>query len=190
MQYLRLKFFHIIIISVFYLIFTPNYLLAEEVQTLYVATNINANTDEIEKMVKEGLPLKNEVLYTKVPRGIIVSIDERVFFNDNHSKIKASGAKILDAMSDILEKMDNNCVVEGHTTVNDYEKSHYHTNWELSIARAGNIVKYLVEYDKIPKERVFALGFGDFMPFHTNVSSCCSMDNRIDFVILEYEAKR
>ena len=44
---------------------------------------------------------------------------------------------------------------------------------------------------KVPFEKVFPMGFGELMPFKDNVSNNKKgFDNRVDFVIIEYEAKR
>ena len=58
------------------------------------------------------------------------------------------------------------------------------------MVRASNIAKYLF-YKNIPTEKIFDIGFGEKMPFHKNVApELKKLDDRIDFVIINYEAKR
>ena len=91
----------------------------------------------------------------------------------------------MDAISYLLLILPNYCVIENHTEEDDFTK-----NWELSISRASNIAEYMIKYRKVPIEKVFSLGFGETMPFRDNVAPKNGLNNRIDFVIIEYEARR
>ena len=136
------------------------------------------------------MPIKNGVIYTKVPRGLIVSIDEGVFFNLHEARIKESSLYILDTIAILLYKLPNYCVIENHTEEVG-ECGDYAENWELSIARAQNIAEYMSIAGNLPQEKVFSIGFGEFMPFKDNVSSTTKgFDNRVDFVLIEYDVKR
>lgn len=141
--------------------------------------------DKLEALFKSVVPLRCGIMYTKVPRGLIISIDEKCFFNKGEVRIKESSLDILDAISYLLAKLPNYCVIENHTEEDDFTK-----NWELSISRASNLAEYMIKYRKLPIEKVFSLGFGETMPFRDNVAPKNGLNNRIDFVIIEYEAKR
>ncbi len=168
------------------------------------------NTDKLETIFKTALPLKDGIIFTKVPRGLIVSIDERYFFSDGEARIKESSLCILDRIILLLHELSNYCVVENHTEDNNLSGTVYNDDCEISLARSTNIVQYMIKYGKIPPDRLFALGYGQYMPFRANVKSYDSskgtstgmaasenfrksssrMNKRIDFVILEYEARR
>ena len=117
-----------------------------------------------------------------------MSIDEEYFFSQGESKIKESSLCIIDTIVNLLHEMPNYCVVENHTEEN-YQNSILE-NWELSMNRSSNIVEYMIKCGKLPPSQLFSLGFGEFMPFKDNVSSNTGINNRMDFVILEYETKR
>lgn len=148
------------------------------------------NVEKLELIFKYFMPIKNGVIYTKVPRGLIVSIDEGVFFNSHEARIKESSLYILDTIAILLSKLPNYCVIENHTEEVG-ECGDYAENWELSIARAQNIAEYMSIAGNLPQEKVFSIGFGEFMPFKDNVSSTIKgFDNRVDFVLIEYDVKR
>lgn len=155
-----------------------------------IAVSYQPSVEKLETLFQAVLPKNKGVIYTKVPRGLIISIDERYFFNEGEARIKESSLCILDRIIYQLQTLPNLCVVEGHTGNNNFENSGYSADWELSISRSANIVDYMMKYGKLPKERLFALGYGEFMPFRDNVAPIEGNDFRIDFVILEYEAKR
>ena len=141
--------------------------------------------EKLESVFAQVMPKKCGIIYTKVPRGLIISIEERCFFNKGEVRIKESSLDILDTISAILAKLPNYCVIENHTEEDDFRK-----NWELSVTRASNLAEYMVKYRKLPIEKVFSLGFGDSMPFVDNVAPESYTNSRIDFVIIDYEAKR
>ena len=155
-----------------------------------VSVSYQPNVEKLEQIFKTALPVKDGVVYTKVPRGLIVSIDENYFFNDGEVKIKESSLCILDTIILLLHKLPNYCIVENHTEDSNLLNSKYEKTWEISITRADNIVQYMSDCGKLPANQLFALGFGEYMPFKDNVAPGNGMNNRIDFVIIEYEAKR
>jgi len=155
-----------------------------------IAVSYQPNVEKLETLFKSVLPENKGIIYTKVPRGLIISIDEKYFFNDGEARIKESSLCILDIIIANLRSLNNYCVVESHTENNNFENSDYNEDWEISVSRSANIVEYMMKYGKLPREQLFALGFGEFMPFRDNVSVVSDLDKRIDFVILEYEAKR
>ena len=133
-----------------------------------------SNVNQIEKQFQLALNNVENIVYTKVPRGLIISIDERYFFDCNEVLIKESSLPILNNISETLKKLPNFCVVENHTEA----KSNVE-NWELS-----------VKYGNLQSQRIFPLGFGEIMPFYKDVPNHNNMNNRIDFVIIEYEVMR
>ncbi len=147
--------------------------------------------DRMEALFKAALPLEEgRVIYTKVPRGLIVSIDEQLFFDRGAIKIKQNSLPILDAIISVFQTLDTYCIIEDHSDKDGVGDSEYQSNWELTIARSSNIVMYFIRCGNISPDKVFGFGFGEFMPFKDNVSENGNMDNRIDFVFIDYEAKR
>lgn len=161
-----------------------------DVKNIYIASSFRPNVDKLEQTFKARVNMDKGVIFTKVPRGLVISFDEKIFFNKGDARIKEHSLYILDVLAQGLKNIPNDCVVEDHTSEEVTSYSDYNTDWELSIARAGNITQYLINCGNIDSKRMFALGYGEFMPFKDNVSAQNGIDNRIDIVILEYEARR
>lgn len=156
-----------------------------------VSVSYQPAVERLEQIFKSYMPVKQGIIYTKVPRGLIISIDENQFFSTGDARLKESSLYILDTISFIVEKLKNDCVIESHTQQEIPQDRDYKEFWEISTARAQNIADYMVFCRKVPFEKVFPMGFGELMPFKDNVStSPKGFDNRVDFVIIEYEAKR
>ena len=149
-----------------------------------------AEMKRIEELFKTTVKPGGAMYFTYVPRGLIISIDENVFFNEAQEKIKKEGVCVLNEIGAVLAQTKKSCVIEGHTEDADPNLSSYKENWELSLARAHSITMYLMRYLKISPERLYCIGYGEFMPYVDSVSKDAKMNNRIDFVIIDYEAER
>lgn len=159
-------------------------------QNFYLSNVFDYHLHEIKNEFYNILPADDTIVYTEVPRGLILSIDEAEFFYSGSYGIKPSGARLLDRISFVLKNYDNKCVIESHTDEILPENSLYKHDWELSIARANAVADYLVKNGKIKTERIFPLGFGEMMPFRENVSQNGFSDRRVDFVIFDYDIRR
>ena len=143
-------------------------------------------TQKIETLFKNTLP--DDVIYTRVPRGLIISVKENVLFDECEPRLNLCACKFLDLFAELLKTIPNDCVIENHTNCDNIENNL--SNWELSSIRSSEISEYFLKHG-IDRDRVFDIGFGEKMPFYKNVSADnIELDNRIDFVIINYEAKR
>ena len=70
--------------------------------------------------------------------------------------------------------------VSGHTDNTRINTYQFQSNWELSTARASNVVRFLAEQGGIDAARVkmSAAGYGEFAPKSTNASDAGRADNR------------
>jgi Flagellar motor protein len=54
----------------------------------------------------------------------------------------------------------------------------YPTNWELSVARATSVVRFLAEKAKVPAQKLAASGCGEHQPIASNKTSAGRARNR------------
>lgn len=74
---------------------------------------------------------------------------------------------ILDKVAGILAPFDNPIHVEGFTDNLPISTDKYPTNWELSAARAGSVVRMLAA-GGVDASRLAAVGYGEFQPIADN----------------------
>lgn len=68
---------------------------------------------------------------------------------------------------------------------NPATQERFPTNWELSTARATNVVRFLQESGNIPGERLVAMGFAQYRPAASNASASGRQQNRrIELVLI------
>jgi chemotaxis protein MotB len=67
--------------------------------------------------------------------------------------------------------------VDGHTDKRPIQSAQFHSNWDLSSARAIAVVQYLVSKGVSP-QRLAAAGFGEFQPIDQGDSEEAYRRNR------------
>lgn len=102
----------------------------------------------------------------------VVSIDLAAtsFFAPGSAKFTPDALPMLKLMSVQLEGVAKEKVmvsVEGHTDDTPSATELYPSNWELSTARAANVVRYLIA-NGFPANKVRAVGFADTQPKAAN----------------------
>jgi chemotaxis protein MotB len=114
-----------------------------------------------------------------------------VFFDVGQSVLKAEGRTELDKIASAIVELDRQIPqeigwvlrVDGHTDVRPLPPPR--TNWDLSSARAIEVVKYLVTKG-IPPQRLVAAGFGEFQPIEAgNTEEAYSRNRRIELKLTE-----
>ena len=100
-------------------------------------------------------------------RGMTFNFDSKDIFKSGSAKLLRSAVPKLDRaaqMITLLGIQSYQVDVEGHTDdVPLSGKGRYPTNWELSAARATNVVKFLISRGVDP-ERLRAIGYADTKP--------------------------
>lgn len=86
--------------------------------------------------------------------------------------------KIVPALQKGMELEKNTLIVEGHTDNVPITTTQFASNWELSTARATNVVKYLVQKHKFLPEKIAAIGYGEHKPLVPNDTDDNKAKNR------------
>ncbi|MCS4504819.1 peptidoglycan -binding protein [Arhodomonas aquaeolei] len=94
-----------------------------------------------------------------------------LFFDSGSAQIGADGQDKLRQLADVLKQVAQRIPgdipwvlqVEGHTDRRPINTERFPSNWELSTARATNIVHFLIDQG-IPAERLAAAGYGEYQP--------------------------
>jgi chemotaxis protein MotB len=142
-------------------------------------------SQEIKDYVNEkGLNETVEVNITGI--GVQIDIKDKLFFETGKADLKEESLGILDVLGQKLKDLPNEIMVEGHTDnvpINTYE---FKSNWELSAARAINVVRYLSEKLGVAPKRLSAIGNGEFKPKVENDSEANRQLNRRVNIVIKY----
>ncbi len=149
------------------------------------AASMEGALEELEKYIKEkGLEGKVEV--GQEERGLVISLKEALLFRIGSADLTPEARNVVADVGQVLAKMPNNIRIEGHTCNLPINTSRYPSNWELSTARATNVVRYLVTQVGLKPEMLSATGYGEFRPIVPNNSEKNRVKNRrVDIVVLK-----
>lgn len=102
---------------------------------------------------------------------LTVDAADQIFFDSGRATLKPSGKEILNKLGDALKSYNNKIIrIVGYTDNVPVAKSiqkMYPSNWELSVARATSVVRYLQQAG-VPPERMIASGRGEYAPVVPN----------------------
>jgi chemotaxis protein MotB len=158
---------------------------ANGAQSFESSSQIPAIEKELEKFVRENR-LSQQVQVHMDHRGIVITLlSDKSFFDTGSARLRPATLGVLDGVSKFLKENNNLIRVEGNTDNVPIHTPQYPTNWELSTARAVNVVRYLVEHDGIAPTRISASGYGQFNPRVPNGSPAQRQENRrVDVILL------
>lgn len=131
---------------------------------------------DIDKLLtREGN--KHRMGVSKEDRGLILTVSSGIPFMSG-IKLRADGLEILDEVIPILQRGDFGIQVVGHTDNQEADSPIFKTRWNLSIARAGHVARYLINKGKIEPHRISVIGFGETKPMKPNDTAKHRAENR------------
>jgi chemotaxis protein MotB len=124
-------------------------------------------------------------------RGLVISLKEAGFFDSGSAEIRESSFPLLAKIAESLSDYNNDIRIEGHTDNVPISTPAFPSNWELSTARATNIVHHLVYYYKFAPEKLSATGYAEFRSVSDNsTAEGRSKNRRVDIVVLSSDGER
>ncbi len=104
-------------------------------------------------------------------------IKDDVLFDPASAELKADSDRVLDGVAAILAQNGYAVSVEGHTDDQPIHTARFPSNWDLSVARATRVTRYLIEHG-IARQRLRAVGYADTRPLDTADNAEARAHNR------------
>ncbi len=165
----------IVLWGIFFIIFFQPYC-AKSIESEIKITKQNSDINHSAKQLfVDNSILKNIIICNETNRGLVISFDANIFFENGDDEIKENSKIYLDEIGKILKNIDKCCIIETFSKIANTEG---YTNWEISTFQAQKISEYLIKVHQLNPQKIRTIGFGSIMPKNLNP--------RIDFVILNY----
>jgi chemotaxis protein MotB len=146
------------------------------------------DTDALKKKLEAALGdeiKKGQVQMRIGPDGLVVSIREIGFFDSGDAKLLPEARPTITRLAKILEQKDFEIRVEGHTDNVPIHTARFNSNWELSTARATEVVDMLVRDYGFDPRAVSVAGYAEFRPIvSNNTEEGRKTNRRIDLVVI------
>jgi len=143
---------------------------ALEQQKTQLLTASKQNQSQYDSLVKDLTEevKKGQLQVRQYKDMLTVDVAEQLFFDSGRATLKDTGKDVLKKVGDALKGYEDKVIrVVGHTDNVPIKTKVFPSNWELSVARATNVVHYLQEVG-IPPERMIASGRAEYQPVAEN----------------------
>jgi chemotaxis protein MotB len=117
---------------------------------------------ELEGLAASGGPGGPFEIYRSA-EGLRLRVTDRLMFGVASAEMAPQAAAFLNRLAPILSRYPYRVEVQGHTDGLPIRNQIYPSNWELSAARAGTVVRELIARG-VPGGRLSAVGFADTHP--------------------------
>jgi len=128
--------------------------------------------------------LKNNITVFTDARGVVVRIMDKAFYDEGKADLKQGAKNALNKIIPIMKGIKNHIRIEGHTDDTPISKGEFKSNWELSVRRATEVVRYIVEKGPIAPDRVSATGYAEYRPIVSNdTAENKALNRRVEIII-------
>ncbi len=128
---------------------------------------------------------KHEIEMRVTPEGLVVSLREVGFFDSGDATLLVDGQNTLTRIATVLNEKGFHIRVEGHTDNMPIHTSQFKSNWELSTARATEVVSLLIEKHGFDPSQISAAGYSQYRPIASNDTEEGRKSNRrVDIVVV------
>ncbi|MBU9603141.1 OmpA family protein [Burkholderia multivorans] len=134
----------------------------------------------------EALKAGGRISLVQAPHGIEIGIDAGILFHVGDAHLLPDALPVLDRIAQALgPHATGDILVEGHTDSVPIANAKYESNWELSSARAGAVVRYFAEHGIAP-HRLAAVGRADTQPLVAGDDASSRARNRRVTIFVAY----
>ncbi len=128
---------------------------------------------------------RKEVSIRLGPEGLVLSLREIGFFGSGSAHIRPEAQPAIDRIAAVLNERPCRLRIEGHTDNVPIHNGHFASNWELSTARATEVVRSFVTQHGFPPANLAAAGYAEFHPAAGNeTEDGRRINRRVDVIVL------
>jgi chemotaxis protein MotB len=142
---------------------------------------LKSTTDKLREKMKDEIA-KGDIQLTESGGKLRVGLVDKILFESGEASVSKRGEGVLARVGAVLAGIEDRQIqVSGHTDntpISDKLKQQYPTNWELSVARATNVVRFLQDKAAVPADRLVASGSGEYQPIASNRTAAGRAKNR------------
>jgi chemotaxis protein MotB len=158
-------------------------------QAAAAAAALSRIADEVAHAMDQ-LVRKDMVTVRRSDFWIEVEMRTDILFPSGSARLADNAVDIVERLGGVLAPFPNPIRVEGHTDNKPIKTAVFYSNWELSAARAGSVVRVLSTHGVSP-DRLAVIGYGEQRPLKPNdTADGRNANRRVVVVILSTELMR
>lgn len=137
--------------------------------------------DKLEEKMKDEIA-KGDISLSQDGGRLRVGLVDKILFDSGEAAVSKRGEEVLARVGAVLATIDDKQIqVSGHTDktpISGKLAGQFPSNWELSTARATNVVRFLSEKAGVPPQRLVASGYAEYHPIASNKTAAGRARNR------------
>jgi len=149
---------------------------------------LSPNMGTLQKQLSGALApeiLRHEVVLKANREGLVISLQEIGFFDSGSAELRPASEAAVQRIAQVLGAQNNNVRIEGHTDNVPIHNAHFASNWELSTARATEMIRLFITHYNFPATRLSAAGYAEYHPVASNGTiDGRGQNRRVDIVVL------
>ncbi|SHJ96484.1 chemotaxis protein MotB [Malonomonas rubra DSM 5091] len=162
--------------------------IAKEARLAKVKNTYDQLVGALEEEIERG-----ELTISNLEGKLSVNMLNKILFDSGKAEVKPEGKKVLSSLGGVLNQFPDKALrIEGHTDnvqISSRLIEKFPSNWELSTARATNIVHYLQDQGGVPGERLATCGYSEYQPVADNETPEGRAENRrTEIVLVPFES--
>lgn len=128
-----------------------------------------------------------DIRLRKTDKGVSLIFGSRLLFDSGQAELKKEAAAALELAAQIIKQINRPISVEGHTDSQPLGSSgRFASNWELSLARALAVRKFLVDQAEVNALRLRVAAFADARPLGDNKTKEGRLLNRRIEIVFQW----
>ncbi|MDA0698229.1 MAG: flagellar motor protein MotB [Chloroflexi bacterium] len=140
--------------------------------------------DELTQKLEES-GLEGQVKADQMVEGTLLTFNDKLLFRQNSAQLEPTTLDAMKQLAEFLNTVPNAVRIVGHTDPAPPTDPRYPTNWDLSIARALAVVRYLVDVGGVDPARLQAQARAEFSPLRPNDSQeSAALNRRVEIMIV------
>jgi chemotaxis protein MotB len=117
---------------------------------------------------------------------LVIRFPDDFAFPLGGAELSGSILQMLDRLGTVLESVDGEIIVAGHTDDSPIATVRFRSNWDLSTARAVSVIHHWLSSTRIDPDRLTAQGYADSRPRAPNDTAANrAINRRVEVVIRE-----
>jgi chemotaxis protein MotB len=120
------------------------------------------------KEYTRDMDLEDDVQLAVSEEGLMMRLADHALFESGAAEISPKALPLLEKVGSIVSQTPYAVRIEGHTDDRPIHTDQFPSNWELSTARAVNVLRFLSDRFELPPQRLSAAGFAEFKPLLPN----------------------
>jgi len=162
--------------------------LAAPIEKIMASSPFPKDSRNLQKQLATALRLqlqRHEVVLKVNREGLVISLREIGFFDSGSAQLRPEAEAAVRRLAEVLSAQPNNLRIEGHTDDVPIHNAHFASNWELSTARATEMIRLFITQYNFPATRLSAAGFAEYHPVASNdTAEGRAQNRRVDIVVL------